>query len=159
MTFLSDTHLSHLGSRFARMSGLKGGGERAFGEVLKTVETVGVAGAMSFVNARYAEAGKPAYEVAGVPADLAGGILIGALSLAGYLGKYDEHGHNISNGLIATYAVRMGSIWGANARVQHATGTRALPTQPAPHAAAGLFGTGAPTLYPTVEAAAYDWAA
>jgi hypothetical protein len=155
--FLSSAHLEALGHRYARIAGLKGSGERAAGEVLKTVETVGAAGLASYVNARYSEPGKTHYEVLGVPADLLGGILLGGASIFGFLGRFDEHGHNVANGALAAYAVRQGSIWGTNARVAHVA-SNAPSTAPATK---GAFGVGAPrALYPTVDAqqhVGYGW--
>ena len=149
--FLSDSSLNFLGSRYSRATSLRGRGESVASELFKGAEVVGAAGAMAYVNARYSDPSKSAYEVMGVPADLLGGMLLTGLSLVGFLGRFDEHGSNIGSGLLATYAVRMGQTWGANAKVAAAGG--------ASTAAKGLFAAGAP-LYPTVDAQqpAYDWA-
>lgn len=115
---LSDTHLSSLAERFPRMSHQFGGaaGEKTFGAVLQTVEFVGVAGAMSYLNVRHAAPGRLAYEVAGVPADLAFGLLFSGLAMTGYFGEHAKHGYTVGNGFLAAYACRMGSVWGHAAR-------------------------------------------
>jgi hypothetical protein len=149
--FLSDSSLGMLGSRFSRASSLRGRGERTAGEIMEAVEVVGAAGAMAYVNARYSDPGADHYQVMGVPADLLGGLLLGGLGLMGFLGEYDKHSVNLGSGMLAAYATRMGNTWGANARVAAATGT-------APAAATkGMFTAGAPAMYPTVDAAQYDW--
>lgn len=144
--------------RIAQFVSGSGTGENIFGAILQAVEVVGVAGTMSYMNARHAAAGRQAYEVAGVPADLALGLMFAGLAASGYFGKHSTHGHNVGNGFLTAYACRMGTMWGAAAKAQLA----------GPGAVRGSFGQGngvagsSPMAQPQpVEAAAgqqYPWA-
>src|SRR5271156_2230110 len=112
MTILSDNTLRDWAEKYPALSRAASGagGEKTFGAVLQTVEVVGVAGAMSYMNARHAATGRNAYEVAGVPADLALGLLFSGLAtFTSYFGKQAEHVHNVGNGFFCAYACRMGT--------------------------------------------------
>jgi len=151
----SDSHRDALFERFGSRASLgPAGGERMFGGVLKAIEIVGAGGAMSYLNARHAQAGRNAYEVMGVPADLALGLLFSGFALTGYFGQQGDHALNFGIGFLGSYACRMGSIWGASARAAATTQVSGpAPAQiPAP----------APTPYaPATQsrAADYPWAA
>lgn len=136
--------------RVSHLASAGGTGENVFGAVLQAVEFVGVAGTMSYLNARHAAPGRQAYEVAGVPADLALGLLFSGLSVSGYFGKHASHGHNVGGGFLAAYACRMGSMWGAAAKAQlHGASVRgafAAPSAQSPQPIAA-------------DAAQYPWAA
>ena len=129
-------------------------GENIFGAALHAVEVVGVAGTMSYMNARHAAPGRQAYEVAGVPVDLALGLMFAGLAASGYFGKHSNHGYNVGNGFLTAYACRMGSMWGGAAKAQLA-GAGVVR---------GAFGQGhgavAPMTQQPAEAAAgqYPWA-
>jgi hypothetical protein len=113
----SDPRIHALGERYAPKATLAGaGGERMFGGALKGIEVIGVGGAMSYLNAKHAAAGRNAYEVMGVPADLALGLLFSGFALTGYFGQQGDHALNFGLGFLSAYACRMGSIWGAAAR-------------------------------------------
>lgn len=149
--FLSDNHLRSLTALATRTVGLRGTAARIAGEAIKTGLVVGATGGMSYVNARYGQGGKP-YEIAGVPVDLAGGLLLSALSFADVLGRYDEFGHAFGAGMLGAYSARLGTQYGAEAKVHAAAGGGV--------AAKGVFGVG--HLYPTVDSQEQiqeDWAA
>lgn len=145
--FHSDNVLRSLSHLATRTVGIKGHASRVAGEAIKEALVAGTAFGASFANARYGSGG--AYEIQGVPADLAGGLLISALSFADVLGKYDEFGHAVGSGLLAAYASRLGAKHGAEAKL--AAGKTKT---------AGYFGVGAQPLYPTVDAHVQqgDWA-
>ena len=153
--FLSDNHLRSLSALATRTIGLRGTAARIAGEAIKTGLVVGAVGGMSYVNARYAQPGKGSYEVAGVPVDLAGGLLLSALSFADVLGRYDEFGHALGAGMLGAYAARQGTQYGAEAKIHAASGGGEKT------AAKGMFG--AAPLYPSVdeieEVPVEDWAA
>lgn len=117
---LSDRLVNDFSERYPRMAHLasSGAGEKTFGAVLQAITVVGVAGTMSYMNARHAAAGRQAYEVAGVPADLALGVLFSGLAITGYFGDHAKHAHNVGNGFLVAYACRMGTMWGAAAKSQ-----------------------------------------
>ena len=144
--FHSDNVLRQLTHYATKTAGLRGHTSRVAGEAIKEALVAGTAFGASYVNARYGSGG--AYEVQGVPADLAGGLLISALSFADFLGKYDEFGHAIGSGLLAAYGSRLGAKHGAEAKLAASKS-----------AAKGHFGVGAVPLYPTVDAQHQDWAA
>src|SRR5271157_4236302 len=99
---LSDARVSSMAERFRPLWGAASSGssgERVFGHVLTAVEIVGVGGAMSYLNSRRAAPGRSAIEIAGVPADLALGMLFSGVSVfTGYFGKYADHGLNVGIG-------------------------------------------------------------
>jgi len=116
---LSDSTINDWQSRFPRLAHVAQtrGGEKVFGNILEVIEVVGVAGTMSYLNSRHAAAGRHAYEVAGVPADLALGLLFSGLAtFTGYFGEQAGHVNNVGSGFLTAYACRMGTMWGAAAR-------------------------------------------
>lgn len=144
--FLTDTHIDALSNRFTKSgAAAAASGEKSFGEILKTIETVGAGAAMGYMNTKYCKPGRNAMEIGGVPVDLALGVVGNVIALSSYLGEYSEHAHNLSNGLLCAYGVRLAMMWGADARVvqmrvqqQNAAGVpnfapRQMP-QPAPYA-------------------------
>ena len=92
------------------------GGERNFGALLAGVETLGTAGFMAYLNAKHGKPGRSAVEFGGVPLDVVVGILGNVVGFSGYLGKHSEHAHNLANGFLAAYLIRLMMMWGANAR-------------------------------------------
>lgn len=95
------------------------GGERNFGALLAGVETLGTAGFMAYMNAKFGKNGRSAVEFGGVPVDVVLGVLGNAVGFSGYLGKYSEHAHNLGNGFFGAYLVRLLMMWGANARANN----------------------------------------
>ena len=83
------------------------------GHALQLVEVGGAAFAFGYAHQRYGVNGE--LQIAGVPADLVAGLGLHAFSMLGGFGKYAEHGHNLGDGCIASYAFRMGSQIGAQA--------------------------------------------
>jgi hypothetical protein len=152
--FLSADTLHKYEAQYPRLAHFAqaGGGEKTFGAILQALEVVGVAGTMSYLNARHAKPGRQAYEVAGVPADLALGLLFSGLAVTGYFGDHAKHAHNVGNGLFCAYACRMATMWGGAAKPGLPVGG---PT------ARGAFGPAQPSPYATTETTvpAYPWAA
>jgi len=85
------------------------------GQTLQLVEVAGAAFAFGYAHQRYGVNGE--LLVAGVPADLAAGLGLHAFALLGGFSRYSEHGHNLADGCLASYAFRMGSQMGATAAV------------------------------------------
>jgi hypothetical protein len=153
---LSDKTISDWQTQFPRLAHVTSskGGEKAFGNILQAIEVVGVAGTMSYLNSRHAAAGRHAYEVAGVPADLALGLLFSGLAtFTGYFGEQASHVSNVGSGFLCAYAARMGTMWGAVARD--------AKNQVAAGAVRGAFQAGSPYAAPQQAhaAAGYPWAA
>lgn len=117
---LSDRLVHDFAERYPRVAHLtsSAAGEKTFGAVLQAITVIGVAGTMSYMNARHAGPGRQAYEVAGVPADLALGVLFSGLAVTGYFGDHAKHAHNVGNGFLTAYACRMGTMWGAASKSQ-----------------------------------------
>lgn len=150
--FHSDNVLRQLTGLATKTVGLRGHASRVAGEAIKTGLVVGATGGMAYVNARYAAPGKSCYEIANVPVDLAGGLLLSALGFVDVLGQYDEFAHALGSGMLGAYAARLGSQYGTEAKVAAAGAGKSK--------AAGYFGVGAAPLYPTVDAheMVEDWA-
>jgi hypothetical protein len=140
-------NLSHLSS-FARRTN----GESVLGNVLQLGLIGLVAGGTSYMNAKHAAPGRQAYEVLGVPADLALGLSFTGLALAGYFGEHAKSGQNIGHGFLAAYVVRLCRTWGEEARMatpaaaSNVRGSFTAPRRP-------LHSVG------TEEAAPFPWAA
>jgi hypothetical protein len=164
--FLTDTQMDSLSTRFSKPRGAATGGEKSFGEILKTIETVGAGATMGYMNAKYCRPGRNAMEIGGVPVDLALGVVGNVVALSSYLGEYSEHAHNLANGLLCAYGVRLAMMWGADARIvqtriqqqQASSAPNYVPRQmPAPPQ---TFSFPAPaTTQPAQTQPAYDWAA
>ena len=90
----------------ARVERQKEKGEAAMGQALGLAEIGGAAFLAGYANAKYGTGGE--YTVKGVPADLLAGLALHAAAFAGFTGKHSEHAHNLANGAISAYAVRMG---------------------------------------------------
>lgn len=82
--------------------------------VLSTVETVGGALAISWVNGKYGKGGA-AVQVMGFDADLVLGGAMLALGLFEAGGKYNEHLYSLGSGFLSAYATREGWQLGAKA--------------------------------------------
>ncbi|MHB2027564.1 MAG: hypothetical protein ACYCPT_01950 [Acidimicrobiales bacterium] len=146
--FLSNDHLTQLSHLAAKSAGLKGHTERVAEEGIRTAAIVLSTGGMAYLNGRYSQPSADHVQVAGVPVDLAGGLFLTGLSLAGMTGKFAGVVASVGAGGLGAYAARMGTQWGATAKLAAAAATPAIPTT----AAAGAFAVGAPKLYPTVDA-------
>lgn len=107
----------------ARMASMKAKAEEALGEAVATVETVGAGFLGAYGRGRFGEGGR--WEVAGVEATLAAGVILHATGFLGLFGRYDEHAHNIGNGLLTEYAVTKGYELGVEAK-QGTSGIREL---------------------------------
>jgi hypothetical protein len=151
---LSDANINTLSEKWPRLAHLSGPkGEKTFGEVMKAIEIVGVGGAMSYMNAKHASPGRNAYEIMGVPADLALGLIFSGFAVTGYFGEHADHAQNVGIGFLAAYACRMGSVWGASSRtakVEAALGTvRGAFAAPHPfQPAEAVVPQGVPQQYP-----------
>jgi len=99
-----------------------------------SVAEVGV-GALGFswLNAKYGnDATGSIYEVAGVPVDLAAGVLLCGLAVADMAGGYEQDALMLGTGALASYACRLGTSLGKSS----ASASTAAAT------AKGQFGSG-----------------
>jgi hypothetical protein len=89
------------------------GGERVTGQLVQTLEVGAGALAVGVASGRFG-----ALNIAGspIPLDLAGGILGHALGFFGLAGKYGEHLHNFSDGVLAGYLTKWGIGFGTELR-------------------------------------------
>jgi hypothetical protein len=171
MIDLSDSHMRSLAAPspprlfsdagISRMDGLfparaaaavtAGAGERIMDGAITAVEIIGVGVAVSYFNAKNAQAGKVAYELAGLPVDVVVGILVaGSAVFTNFWGRMSGHALNVGIGFLLAYGCRMGALWGQAARAEmpQAAGVR------------GYFGPaqqGAPGPQ-DLEEAQYPWA-
>lgn len=161
--------MNTLSTRFSKPSAsAAASGEKSFGEILKTVETVGAGAAMGYMNAKYCRPGRNAVEIGGVPMDLALGVVGNVVALSSYLGEYSEHAHNLANGLLCAYSVRLAMMWGADARVvrmrveqqERAAAPNYVPrAMPAPAPPAFAFPPSGVSPSVQSQQSQYDWAA
>ncbi len=89
------------------------------GQVIQTVEVAGSAFGMSYANERWGTTvvgSGGELQVAKMPVDLGGAVVLKGLSFFGAFGKHSEHTHNVGNGLLACYASRFGGRLGRNAK-------------------------------------------
>lgn len=109
MPFISDAQLakvqSFVGKQKARANAVKIKAEEKAGEMISTLECVGGAAAMGYVRGKREDA-------AGVwnapfvkfDMELLTGLSFVGLALFDVFGKYDDHAHNIGNGILAHYS-------------------------------------------------------
>lgn len=123
----------------SRLAKIREQSTETVGTVLQTAEVAGAAAAFSWANGRYGDldpkAGNfdPQKNVMGVPVDLAGAVLLHGLSFTGMLGKHKEHGHNLGDGALASYACRTAMTMGLRAK------SKAGQPKAIPNVAAGAW--------------------
>lgn len=105
--------------------------EEAVANGLTSVLTVGTAGAMGYANIRFGENDR--LKVAGIDADLAGGLLFHALGFAGLGAARSGRAqmatmamHAVGNGMLCSYAIAKASEIAVNSN-QGAAGMRQMP--------------------------------
>jgi hypothetical protein len=84
--------------------------------VINTVETVGMAWAVSYWNSKSGPSAGMPYQVMGYDADLVVGAALVGLGLFELAGKYDEHLYALGAGSLAAWATREGWAMGGKAR-------------------------------------------
>lgn len=114
-----------LGGAASKYIGLKGKieerGENMTGEIVKVVEVSGSTFLMAYANGFYAKPNVNHAELsAGVPADMTIGFGLLALGLMGFAGKFSDTICNLGTGTLGAYAARMGTQFGAEARLKKA---------------------------------------
>lgn len=104
--------------------------EEAVANGVTSLVTVGAAGTMSYINVRFGENDR--LKVAGIDADLAGGLLFHALGFAALGGSNSGRAqmatmvmHGLGNGLLSCYAVNKAAEIAASS----GTGTAGRPRQ------------------------------
>lgn len=109
MPFISDSQIakiqSFVGKQKARANAVKAKAEEKAGEMIATLECVGGAAAMGYIRGKREDA-------AGVwnapfvkfDMELLTGLSFVGLALFDVFGKYDQHAHNIGNGILAHYS-------------------------------------------------------
>ena len=152
----SSAHLEKLGGAFKTAVGLRGKGESTFGMIAESVAEGAITFGMAYANGRYAEPGKTALEVGGMPVDLTAGTLLQVGALIGFFGSYGNAAHIVGKAMATPYLVRQGQMMGVNHRVAKslpATTPAATRGQFAP-GVAGAFGPGQPAMHAPAPQAA-----
>lgn len=128
----------------ARLTKIREAASETMGEALKLAETAAAASAISWANGRYGKIGTtpgsdftPHYDVAGMPIDVGTAVVLHGASFAGLLGKYKEHGHNLANGALCSYAGRKFLTMGMTAKNK---ATQAAANAPPKQVSAGWQG-------------------
>jgi hypothetical protein len=109
-----DEAYSSMRDAHAYIGRYKAGGERITGQLVQTVEVSAGALAVGVASGRFG-----ALQIAGaapIPLDLAGGLLGHALGFFGLAGRYSEHLHNFSDGVLAGYLTKWGIGFGTELR-------------------------------------------
>jgi hypothetical protein len=117
-----------LGGAAAKYHSLKGHigdrGENITGEIVKGAEVLGSSFLTAYANGYYASANTDHAEITtGVPADITVGVGLLALGLMGFAGKFSDTLCNLGTGALAAYSARLGTNWGAQARLKKAGAT------------------------------------
>ena len=106
----------------SRMASVAKQAERSVDAALTVVEVGGTTFAFGYINGRYGAMpanatanALPEYDIAGVPADLAAGIVLVGVGLMGGAGKYEEHAVRVGAGAIGAWGYRTGFQMGATA--------------------------------------------
>lgn len=118
----------------SRMANVAKKAEVAVDAAMTVVEVGGTAFAFGYVNGRYGALpanatanALPEYDIAGVPVDLAAGIVLVGLGLLGGAGKYEEHAVRVGAGALGAWGYRTGYQMGATA-YQNSSGTNSRST-------------------------------
>ncbi len=108
----------------SRVDNIKEKAEETMGQVLQTAEIAAAAGGFAYANGRMGDMHKghatPEIVIPGVglPADLGTAVVLHGLAFAGAAGKHKEHAHNLGDGALASFLVRMGLTMGAAKRAK-----------------------------------------
>jgi len=159
--FLSDAHVTGLQDRvqrkIAELRANPSSDKSSFAMVVRSVEVVGAAGVMGYMNAKHAKPTRNALEFFGLPVDVALGVFGNIFAVSNYLGEYSEHLHNVSNGILCAYAVRMGMMWGADAKAM-----RTAQAAQSSRTSVGALPARQPNVHPfgrqSQEQEPYEWA-
>lgn len=113
---LSARHIGSIAQKYnklrTKIETVKEKAEETMGQVLQSAEIAAAAGGFAYANARYGNMvgmnPTPEIDVMGVPADVGAAVALHGMAFAGALGKYKEHAHNLGDGALASYLVRVG---------------------------------------------------
>lgn len=113
---LSSHHIGKIAHKYnalkTKIETVKEKAEETMGQVLQTAEIAAAAGGFAYANARYGSMvgtnPTPEIDVMGVPADVGAAVALHGMAFAGAAGKYKEHCHNLADGALASYLVRVG---------------------------------------------------
>lgn len=98
-----------------QVQGIKGKGETTVGQIVQTVEVNAGALAVGVACGRY---GALHIQGSTIPLDLAGGVLGHLGAFFGIAGRYAEHLHNLSDGVLAAYTTKVGIGLGTEMRAK-----------------------------------------
>lgn len=101
----------HLAKLHSRVASLKGKGEEAVGEAVAAVEVFGGALGGGFLDEKMGTLesdGVKVYKVQGVPVNIGLGLAAKAAAFMGVAGKHGKHLHDVGNGFLAAYGVKLG---------------------------------------------------
>lgn len=111
--------------------------EKRIEGVMTTVETVGVAWAISWFNGKNGAQAGLSYQIAGYDSELVIGAALVGLGLFELGGKYDEHLYAAGAGALAAWGAKQG--WAAGGKARTATPATAATSGVAP---AGSYSAG-----------------
>ncbi len=97
------------------VQGIKGKGETTVGQIVQTIEVNAGAFGVGLACGRY---GALHIQGSNVPLDLAGGVLGHLAGFFGLAGRYSEHLHNLSDGVLAAYTTKVGIGVGTQMRAK-----------------------------------------
>ncbi len=95
------------------VQGIKGKGESTVGQLVQTIEVNAGALAVGVACGRY---GALHLKGSTIPLDLAGGVAGHLAGFFGLAGRYSEHLHNFSDGVLAAYTTKFGIGLGTKMR-------------------------------------------
>lgn len=113
--------------------------EKRIEGVIQTVESVGMAFAISYWNAKSGPTPGVPYQVMGYDSDLVVGAALVGLGIFELAGKYDEHLYALGAGALGAWATREGFAAGGKARTATTTVAATATTGVSP---AGSYSTG-----------------
>lgn len=138
----------HADSLKRRMASMASKAEKGVDAALTVVEVAGVGFGLGYVNGRYGVIpanstanALPEYDIAGMPADLLGGIALVGVALLGGAGKYEEHAVRVGAAALGAYGYRTGYQMGATAYV-NSTGAQSRTTTVTSGAGRSAIGPG-----------------
>jgi hypothetical protein len=91
----------------ARLAKYKETAQETLGEAIAATEVGGASFLSSYGRGKFGDA-EGRWVVSSVDVDLAGAVVLHGVAFMNLFGKYDEHAHNLANGMLACYLAHKG---------------------------------------------------
>ncbi len=101
----------------SRLAKYKEQAQETLGAAIATAEVGGASFLSSYGRGKFGDA-EGRWLVSGVDVDLGGAVVLHGVAFMSMFGKYDEHAHNLANGMLACYLAHKGFDLGRQSKNQ-----------------------------------------